>query len=324
MDSNIPISNSAGAAGSPFDPEARDAYRVWRDRKLQGYPRRLEDLVVEVRDPRAPSEAERARLAEVCRKANMAVFDTGRPLPEKDGLRALGRSLGLARLDTNLCADADGISTLNVREAGRHAEYIPYTNRPLSWHTDGYYNARDRQIRAWMLYCVQDAAAGGANELLDHEILYILMREADPEHVRALMAPDAMTIPANREGGREIRPASVGPVFSVNRATGALHMRYTARKRNVRWKDDPATRAALAWLADLFSLGSDHIFRHRLEPGQGILSNNVLHRRDGFEDDPETGRSRVFLRARYYDRVAESPPAGGRSRMFAPVIGEDT
>jgi alpha-ketoglutarate-dependent taurine dioxygenase len=151
---------------------------------------------------------------------------------------------------------------------------------------------------------VQNAAAGGANELLDHEMLYILMRDADPRHVRALAAPDAMTIPANREGDREIRPDSVGPVFSTDPRTGALHMRYSARKRNVRWKDDHATRAALAWLADLFSAGSAHIFRHRLEPGQGILSNNVLHRREGFEDDAATGMSRVFLRARYYDRVA--------------------
>jgi hypothetical protein len=306
MDSNIPISDSRPPAESPFDPEAPQAYRAWRDRKLAACPRRLDDLVVELRDPRAPSHAERARLTEVCRRSNMALFDTGRPLPEKAALHALGLSLGLARLDSNLCADADGISTLQVRDAGRHAEYIPYTNRPLSWHTDGYYNAPGDQIRAWMLYCVQDAAAGGANELLDHEILYILMREADPEHVRALMAPDVMTIPANHEGGREIRPASVGPVFSVDPATGALHMRYSARKRNVLWKDDPPTRAALAWLADLFSQGSDHIFRHRLEPGQGIVSNNVLHRREGFEDDAAAGRSRIVLRARYYDRVAET------------------
>jgi hypothetical protein len=308
MDSNISISGSAAGPCSPFDLDSTDAYEAWRDRKLEGCPRRLDELVVELRDPQAPSSAERRRIVAVCRRANMVVLATGRPAADKAALRALGRSLGLARLDSNPCADADGISTLQVRDGGRHAEYIPYTNRPLSWHTDGYYNPPHRQIRAWMLYwmlyCVQSAARGGANELLDHEMLYISMREADPAHVAALMAPDAMTIPANREDGREIRPASVGPVFSVDPRSGALHMRYTARRRNVQWKQDAATRAAGAWLEDLFFRGSAPIFRHRLEPGQGILSNNVLHRRDGFDDDASGGGARIVLRARYYDRIA--------------------
>ena len=38
-----------------------------------------------------------------------------------------------------------------------------------------------------------------------------------------------------------------------------------------------------------------------LEPGMGIVCNNVLHRRDGFVDDPS--RSRLLYRARYLDRV---------------------
>ncbi len=40
-----------------------------------------------------------------------------------------------------------------------------------------------------------------------------------------------MTIPANVEGGREIREARTGPVFSVDTKDGTLHMRYTKRRQ---------------------------------------------------------------------------------------------
>ena len=78
-------------------------------------------------------------------------------------------------------------------------------------------------------------------------------------------------------------------------------MRYSARQRNIVWRDDPATRAAAAALLGLFSAGDDLILHFRLAPGQGVIANNVLHRREGFEDDP--ARPRLLLRARYYDRV---------------------
>ena len=46
-----------------------------------------------------------------------------------------------------------------------------------------------------------------------------------------------------------------------------------------------------------------HIFRARLEPGMGLLCNNVLHDRSAFTDDP-THPPRLLYRARYYDRIA--------------------
>jgi hypothetical protein len=39
-----------------------------------------------------------------------------------------------------------------------------------------------------------------------------------------------------------------------------------------------------------------------LEPGMGVLCNNVLHERSGFVDD--VAAPRLLYRARYYDRVA--------------------
>jgi alpha-ketoglutarate-dependent taurine dioxygenase len=229
---------------------------------------------------------------------------------DKVGVARLGASLGLHRLDGNLCADGDGISAIQVRDQGRHTGYIPYSNRRLSWHTDGYYNPPERRVRAWLLHCVRPAASGGENALLDPELAYIRLRDRDPALVAALMHPRAMTIPANREGGEEWRGEQSGPVFVVDAESGHLHMRYTARKRNIAWRDDAATRAAVAALEALLE-DDPHVLRGRLEAGEGLVSNNVLHNRAGFEDDPASGRVRLLYRARYYDRIlpADAHPA---------------
>jgi hypothetical protein len=102
----------------------------------------------------------------------------------------------------------------------------------------------------------------------------------------------------------EIRAAHNGPVFSVDPVSGSLHMRYTARKRNIEWKPDPVTQAAVGFLENLLAGDSEYIIRHRLESGQGLVSNNALHNRSGFQDDRERGQTRLLYRARYYDRVA--------------------
>ena len=287
-------------ARGPFSLDDAAAYRRWRAEKLDRYPRGVGDLKVAIRDPLDLSAAERSALLERVATANLAVFSWPAPHGDSATLRAFVAQLGLRRLDHNLGAEEDGVTEIAVRPGGERT-YVPYTSRPLSWHTDGYYNPPDRQIRAWALYCAQDAAEGGANEALDHEIAYIRLRDRNPAWIAALMAPDAMTIPANASEEGTLRDAQAGPVFSVDPRDGRLHMRYSARQRNVVWRRDPATQEAAAALLALFSAGDDHILRFRLAPGQGVLSNNVLHRRDGFRDDP--ARPRRILRARYYDRV---------------------
>jgi len=293
-------------ASGPYALDDEPAYRGWRAAKLAACPRSPDGLLIGVEDPLALSAAERAALLDRVARVNLALFQWARPSADSAVLRAFLAQLGLARLDHNLGAEDDGVTELAVK-AGQGRTYIPYTSRPLSWHTDGYYNPPDRQIRAWALYCVQDAAAGGANQALDHEIAYIRLRDENPAWIAALMAPDAMTIPANEGEEGLLREAQTGPVFSVNPGDGQLHMRYSARQRNVVWRPDPVTQAAADRLRALFSTGDDYMYGFRLEPGQGVLSNNVLHRRDGFSDEP--GRQRLILRARYYDRVGQTGAA---------------
>jgi alpha-ketoglutarate-dependent taurine dioxygenase len=285
----------------PFDLRNERAYRAWRAEKLTHYPARLSDVVVEVRDPRALTPAERQALADRFVRANMVIYASPDTTPDKDLPRLLARQFGVTRLDHNWLADDDGISSVTVTHADGRGDYIPYTNRPIRWHTDGYYNPPDRRILAMILHCVGNAATGGENRLLDHEIAYLQLRDADPGFVAALMQPDAMTIPARTDDTGVVRAAETGPVFSVNPDSGALHMRYTARTRSIEWKDDKAVREAAACLERVLSGPSPFIHRVTLQPGMGLLCNNVLHDRSAFTDDP--ARPRLLYRARYYDRL---------------------
>lgn len=287
---------------SPFHPDNLAGYEAWREHKLAEYPGDTQALMVPIADPSRLSREEHTAIVERCRKTNMALYscadmdNSDRRLPA-----SLGTQFGLTDLDCNMGADDDGITTLQVTENEWRGDYIPYTNRPIHWHTDGYYNEPARQIHGLILHCASPAATGGANALLDHEIAYLHLRDLNPDFIRALMRPEIMTIPPNRTGGRELRPARSGPVFSI-RPDGRLHMRYTARARNIEWSPDPLVQAALGALTDLLHSDSPFIFRGTLQAGQGLICNNVLHDRSGFTDS-DTCRRQLY-RLRYYQRIA--------------------
>ncbi|MBA4176889.1 MAG: taurine catabolism dioxygenase TauD [Leptothrix sp. (in: Bacteria)] len=261
--------------------------------------------MVDVADPRALHPAERAALLQRIACCSVAVYRSPVTAADKDLPRALGAQLGLRQLDANWLADEDGISSIAISAAtdGRGG-FIPYTDRAIRWHTDGYYHPAERRIRGMILHCVRAARQGGVNGLFDHELAYLRLRDLSPAHVGALMQPDAMTIPARDEEDGVARPAQSGPVFAID-ADGSLHMRYTARTRSIEWKDDATTRAAAAALAALLADGADALHL-RLQPGMGIVGHNLLHERSAFEDDPALPR--LLYRARFVDRVAL--PAG--------------
>lgn len=303
-------------ADGAFDLDNDSAYGRWRTRKLENYPLTTDELFVEVKDPCELTAAERKAIIERCRKTNMAIYACS-PARATDKLAVgrLGEQLGLCRLDANLCADTDNITSIRVMPTGRQREYIPYSNRLLNWHTDGYYNPPSQRIRAFIIHCVLDAASGGENALLDPEIVYLRIRDHNPSYIAALMQTDVMHIPANIDQGTEIRRAESGPVFTLDIATCTLHMRYTARKHNIEWKSDSLVRAAVRFLEGLLTSDDRYTFRHRLEPGQGLVCNNVLHNRSAFIND--AGHERLFYRARYYDRIAGTWPTPGSTDALA-------
>lgn len=291
----------------PFDLDDAAAYRVWRGWKLSAYPRSAQDLLVPVHDPFRLTGAEHAAILQRVRKANMAIYRLTAAAADKAAIRALGLQFGLNSLDMNLRADEDSITTITVQPQAEGTHYIPYTDKPLNWHNDGYYNTPAEQVRGIVMHCVAEAASGGDNLFLDPEIAYILLRDENPEYIRVLMQPDVMTIPANVEQGSELRGEQTGPVFSVDLRTGGLHMRYTARTRSIRWKEDVTVHEALGFLRDLLDSDNRWVIRHHLQAGQGIICNNVLHKREAFSDGGTF--KRVLYRARYHERI-QSTVAG--------------
>ncbi|MGA8863616.1 MAG: TauD/TfdA family dioxygenase [Gallionella sp.] len=290
---------------NPFDLDNTDAYQQWREQKLAHAITDTNELIVEISDPRNLTKAEHAALLERCRRSNMAIYATHSDQVDENAIQQFGLQFGLASLDANWLAGEQGITRVTVcAEDGQRQAYIPYTDRAIKWHTDGYYNTPERRVRSMILHCVHSAGKGGENRLLDHEIAYLMLRDENPDFIWALSAADAMTIPERTDEQGVARAAQTGPVFSVDQNTGTLHMRYTARTRSIAWKQDAATPAAVAALEKLLDSDLPLIHRTRLEPGMGLLCNNVLHDRAAFEDDATAPR--LLYRARYHERIAAS------------------
>lgn len=285
---------------SEYNLNDETSYQDWKTAKLVSCPQTVDTIFVSINDPFSLKDAEKTALLTACNQNNYVIYQLlDEKYDDKALVHALGDQLGLRNLDSNLRADEDSVTSLEVREQSGN-QYIPYTNKALSWHCDGYYNTLDKQIYAIVMHCVNPAQSGGENQLIDHELMYIKLRDENPAFIEALMQPDAMVIPANIEEGVEIRAEQTGPVFSVDARSGRLHMRYSARKCNIRWKGDELMQQAAAMITEC--LNDDSIMlQHKLTAGQGIICNNVLHNRARFEDNQS--QKRLMYRARYYDRV---------------------
>ena len=317
MFSNTAESTSAECRG--VSTEAREtcqfllenavAYARWRDAKLADFPDHIDELRVAVADLARPTETEVAKIAGKVARANMAIYVSNPDANDGDshhvrrGLKAFLARFGLVSVERHRSAEHDGFVAIEVSDTPAKRGFIPYTARPLNWHTDGYYNTPEAPIRAMLLHCVRAAASGGENALLDPEIAYIRLRDANPNWIAALMRPDAMSIPESLEEDGSVRPLSVGPVFLVDERDGSLCMRYTARGRNIAWREDEDTRAAVAFLERLLKDGSEPlILKARLAPGEGLLCNNVVHTRTAFGEDGASRR--LVLRARFASRIS--------------------
>jgi len=298
---------------SAFHPDNVSAYQQWRAGKLAELPGSVNDLIVDVDDAANLSDQEVDAMLDKLARYNSVVYRQRAAVADHKAIaHAVSDKFHMQRLDNHLCAEDDAISCLTVMPEGTtHEGYIPYTNRAINWHTDGYYNTPDRQIRSMLLHCEAPAASGGDNQILDHELVYIQVRDSNPDYIRVLMETDVMTIPANISQGVEIRPAMSGPVFSLDPTTGNLHMRFTARTRSIEWKDSKRVHGAVSCLHGLLTDDNPYVMNLRLASGHGLLTNNVLHNRTAFQNDVDAGQERSIYRARYYDRVTKV--AGTRS-----------
>jgi alpha-ketoglutarate-dependent taurine dioxygenase len=273
-------------------------YQRWRAEKLAAQVSAVGDDIVKFQAPDQLTRHEWQQLRDGLSRRNYVVYESETKYWTKQQLLSFGQQFGLKLFDKHLFGTA-GVSDIQVSNNKKQGEFIPYTSRRLGWHTDGYYNPNRHWVTAIILHCNQSAAEGGINRFVDPDLLYIYLQDQDPSLISALMAEDCLSIPAYDDGAGHVRPASHGPVFWFN-DEGLLQMRYTQRTTNINWSDDPVLTKARS-LIDNWLEQSPDVLTYQLHPGQGVLSNNVLHCRSAFKDNEV--KPRQLLRARYLDSI---------------------
>ncbi len=288
---------------SPFNPKSPKPYKEWREKKLKSLPQSFKDLIVFIKDPYNLKESEIIQLVEKCNQHNLVFYRCQTITKDPQVLRAIGIQIGLTRLHANWLAEPDGLSLIRVASkdsSSPRSDFIPYTQESLNWHTDGYYHDVNQAIHGMSLHCLQHATTGGTNGFADPEILYLLTRDASSTWVESLMRADTLTIPSRGTSDEMHRPARSGPVFYL-RQDGGLQMRYTMRTRSIQWRSDRSVQEAENFIRKTLNAKQSWIYQVKLTPGMGVISNNVLHCREKFVDDPSNPR--IVVRARYLDHI---------------------
>lgn len=265
--------------------------------RLDDYRAVIASPPVDIVDPTTLNHQELAKLRERVAVANFAHYRCAQAVNDTAVL-ALCHQVGLKNLHQSVVTA--GLTKIEV-SPGSKARYIPYTNSELNWHTDGYYYPETYPVRAMLLHCVRPALEGGATELINHEIVYALLAQTNPDYVAALSQADVMTIPANSQAPDGPRQAQSGPVFW--QGPDRIYMRYTTRRHNIQWRQDPLSHEAVEALAEILRQRTDLVFHRQLGPSEGVLSNNTPHRREPFQDSTERGRGRLFYRGRFHDNI---------------------
>lgn len=279
-----------------FDLATDADYKPWRDEKLAAYPKSIGDLVVELKDMTAISDAEKSKIMERVELANMCVYTAGAAELTMDSLLALGRQLGVSDTDKfRRHAQSDELTSSGILN-----QAIPFTTRHVRWHTDATYYGSDKTIQALFLLCKRPAIEGGSNKVLDHEIMYILLREKNPEALAVLMNKDCFNYRNPKTG--EIDASLGGKVFWTN-ADGHLCHRFSFRQIDMAWSEGADVAAAREALESFLLNEPEYVIEGRLESGLGLISNNVLHTREKLLDSEDEAKKRLLFRTRFYDRV---------------------
>ena len=278
-----------------------DDYQFWRDEKLAKAVTQIEDCLIEINNPKQLTQAEKKQIVNLCEHNNFALFQTQQLQDYEKDLVSFNQQFGLDDFDAHLYVENQGLAHITQSEAEHQAEFIPYTNRAIGWHTDGYYNAIENRVRAFSLYCVNPASSGGGNNWIDHQMIYLLLREQNPEVAKALTHAKAMSIPAHIVDGEVRRETSVGPIYFIDEQTNQLSMRYTQRKKSIEFYNSDEIKQAVEILDQLLSSNTEYHFSHTMSANQGLICNNILHSRSSFTD--EAGSVRLMLRGRYFNKI---------------------
>lgn len=243
-------------------------------------------------------QLELARLCDYVKRFGFAVYEWDKePQIPEDSVNELLLSLSLSGSDDGVMHNSRGLSLLQDLSGEPKGRFPPYQPASLKWHTDGYYNAQKDTVRCFTLHCIEPAAQGGALNLMDDTLLVWALLQENPDMVRLLAHPQAMTLPANTDQEGHNRPDRTTAM--INRHNdGAITLRFTTRARHIRWRCG-ATQAAANAAAMLINRKTDWHSRVLLKRGQGIITRNILHSREAFTDSLD-GPKRQMLRGRFY------------------------
>ena len=263
----------------------------WAEEKEKNIPQNTDGIIVNIHDINNVKISEIAKIKETINKYNSCIYSSKVALKTNTNLLKFAESVGMRTYDCNNI-ESNEISTITPLQNNK-INYIPYTDKSLNWHTDGYYDKKS--IFSWLLHCVNPATQGGENYFLDHELAlreYILRND----DVNNLMAEDALTIPESKDTSRsEISTY----IFSFKNQYKKLHMRFSMRKDNI--GTSPKANSAITKLREIIENDcAKYSLTYKLQKNEGIITNNILHRREAFKDDKV---KRKLLRIRSYERL---------------------
>ena len=263
----------------------------WAEEKEKNIPQNSDGILVNIHDINNVKTSEIAKIKETIYKYNSCIYSSKIALKSNTNLLKFVELVGMRTYDCNNI-DSNEISTITPLQNSK-INYIPYTDKRLNWHTDGYYDKKS--IFSWLLHCVNPATQGGENYLLDHELVLreYLLRNDD---INNLMAEDALTIPESKYTSRsEISTY----IFSFKNKYKRLHMRFSMRKDNI--GTSAKANSAVIKLREIIEGNcAKYSLTYKLQKNEGIITNNILHGRKAFKDDKV---KRKLLRIRSYERL---------------------
>lgn len=263
----------------------------WAEEKEKNIPQNSDGILVNIHDINNVKTSEIAKIKETIYKYNSCIYSSKIALKSNTNLLKFVELVGMKTYDCNNI-ESNEISTITPLQNSK-INYIPYTDKLLNWHTDGYYDKKS--IFSWLLHCVNPATQGGENYLLDHELVLreYLLRNDD---INNLMAEDALTIPESKYTSRsEISTY----IFSFKNKYKRLHMRFSMRKDNI--GTSAKANSAVIKLREIIEGNcAKYSLTYKLQKNEGIITNNILHGRKAFKDDKV---KRKLLRIRSYERL---------------------
>ena len=264
----------------------------WAAKKDLDIPSNINDLKVSISDINHVSKAEISQIKQKLTKFNCCIYASGTDLDDNSKIMRFAQSLGMRTFDSHNIDDS-AISTISANKDENNMRYIPYTNKGLNWHTDGYYDSKP--IFSWLLHCIEPALSGGENFLLDHELAireYILKYD----DIIYLTNNETFSIPTDEVAKREI---TSNYVCDMNNEYKKLHMNFSMRKENIIVSKD--SESAMSKLIKIIKEDcKKYHLTYKLSKSEGIVSNNILHGRNAFKD----GRvMRKILRIRSHERL---------------------